>query len=201
MIDGELYLVVARNFRSECSIKDFGTLVFQFMNGKTFQLVQRLPVNDANHLIHYESNNQHYLLIDDHNNMNPSIRIFRRKSGVDCAFESFQSIPTGALNDISLIDFGTSEVMSKLLVTVNHTHLVVRQQRGHSGFHDSWSVTVDGGSSIQSWITEDDHRLFLIIGQTRKCTGSLVFEIITKGSTLLPVTFKHHSNQCNSVVT
>lgn len=133
--------------------------------------------------------------------MNPAIKIFRRNSGVDCAFESFQSIPSGEVNDIVLIDFGTLEVMSKLLVTVNHTHLEVRQQQGHSGFHDSaWSVPVDGGSSIQPWLTDDDHRLFLIIGQTRKCTGSLVFEVLTRGSTLLPVTFKN-SNQCKSVVT
>lgn len=197
VIDGELFLAVARNFRSECSVKDFGTLIFQLMNSKTFQLVQRIPVNYANHVIHYESNNQHYLLIDDHDMMNPSIKIFR-KSGVGCTFEFFQSIPSGQVNDVVLLNLGTAEQMHKLLVTVNDTILEVRKQSGQSGFMESWSVPVDGGSSVQSWLT-DDTRLFLLVGQTRKCTGSLVFEVLTKGSTLLPVTFK--SNQCTSVVT
>ena len=167
------------------------------MNGKTFQLIQRLPVNDANHLIHYEMNNQNYLVIHDQNMITPSIRIFRRKSGVDCVFESFQTIPCGHVSDIALVNFGTSEQMDKLLVTVNDTILQVRRQSGLSGFTHSWSVPIDGGSSVQSWST-DDHRFFFIVGQSRKCSGSLVFEVLTTGLPLLPVTF--NTNQCASVV-
>lgn len=167
------------------------------MNGKTFQLIQRLPVNDANHVINYEMNKQHYLVIDDHNMMTPSIKVFRRKSGVNCVFESFQTIPSGQITDIALVNFGTSEQMDKLLVTVNDTILEVRRQSGLSGFTHSWSVPIDGGSSVQSWST-DDHRFFLIVSQSRKCSGSLVFEVLTTGSPLLPVTF--NSNQCSSVV-
>lgn len=196
-IDSELFLVVGRNFRSECSIKDYGTLVFQLMNGKRFHLVQRLDVNDANHVMHYEMKRQHYLVIDDQNMISPSVRVFRRKTGTDCVFESFQTIPTRHLSDMIILNFGTSEQLDKLLVTVNDSTLEVRRQSGLSGFTQSWSVPVDGGSSVQPWST-NDHRLFFIVGQSRKCSGSLVFELLTTGSPLLPVIF--NTNQSSSVV-
>lgn len=55
VIDGHIYVAVARSFKNICSPTDSGSLLYKFDAAK-FDLVQRIPVTDSNSVVHYTLN-------------------------------------------------------------------------------------------------------------------------------------------------
>lgn len=122
-----------------------------------------------------------------------SILVFKKKDVSGCQFVLFQKIPLLDIRDISIFSHGPAGRASMYLTAVNESSLMVWRQSGASGFVTSWNMALTGGLAVQPVFVLDSGRLFLLVGQGRKCRGSLVFEAVLRGSTLLPLTFSQSS--------
>lgn len=190
----KLFLAVARSFRGQCSVGDYGSLLFQLI-GNTFKLVQRVPVNDANHVVHYEHRKRHYLAFSDaasHYDFEqaPGIHVFYMKDGLACHLMPFSKLHFDNLRDLSVVSFGPMDRESILLVAINSTTLTVWKQEGIFGFPRSWSMPVSNGQAVYPVSAAND--LFLIASQGNKCTGSLVYRAVFSGASLKPLVFQRH---------
>ena len=197
-IDSTLYLAVARSFRGQCSVSDYGSLLFQ-LQGNSFKLVQRIPVSDSHHVVYYENNGQHYLAFSELGDASAeastqSIHVFKKKEISGCQFVLFQTLPFDNLQDLNVVSYGTTSRQQLLLTGVNATAMSVWRQDGHSGFKDSWVMRVDGGESVQPVFVRN-HGLFFIVSQGQRCRGSLVFEAKCVGSSLLAIKMKNNWTQ------
>lgn len=194
IIDKTLYLAVARSFRGQCSVSDYGSLLFQ-LQGTSFKLIQRIPVSDSHHVVYYESNGQHYLAFSELGDASAesstqSIHVFKKKEVSGCHFVLFQTLPFDNLRDLNVVSYGSVSRPQLFLTGVNSTAISVWRQDGYSGFRDSWVMRVNGGESVQPVFVKN-HGLFFIVSQSQRCRGSLVFEAKSVGSTLLTIRMRN----------
>ena len=222
--DSLVYIAVARSFGDLCSATDSGSLLFRFDGVSKFELVQRLPVSDSSAVVYYKFNDQHYLAFSNgadgsDSALEPqSISIFRSSFATKstyCQFSLFQKLPFDNLNDLVAFAFGASggdnsrlSRANLYLAAVNRTMLQVWQQDGVAGFVDTWPVRATGARTVMPMLIRDqnqpDHRssgrLLLVVGADRRhnCVGSMVYEAVTRGATLMPVVFESKFNNDRS---
>ena len=222
--DSLVYIAVARSFRDLCSATDSGSLLFRFDGVSKFELVQRLPVSDSSAVVYYNFNDQHYLAFANgadgsDSALEPqSITVFRSRSGTkltNCQFSLFQKLPFDNLNDLVAFAFGASggdkarlSRANLYLAAVNRTVLQVWKQDGVAGFVDTWPLRATGGRAVMPMLMRDanqmDHqspgRLLLVVGADRRhnCIGSVVYEAVARGATLMPIVFESKFNNDRS---
>ena len=192
--DTKLYLAVARSFRGQCSVGDYGSLLFQFISG-TFKLVQRLAVNDAHHVIHYEHNKRHFLAFGDGGGSDDlestqAIHVFTMKHRLSCHLIPFAKLRFENLKDLTVVSFGPMSRETILMAAINSTTVQVWKQEGVFGFSRSWSMPVTNGQAVYPISANND--LFLVASQGNKCQGSLIFQAVFSGASLRPLVFQRH---------
>lgn len=63
---------------------------------------------------------------------------------------------------------------------------------GESGFTKHWSLQTGNSNSVKVMLIS--RHLFVIVTQSNKCHGSLVFRAQIKGESLVQITFRHVVN-------
>lgn len=183
----KLYLAVARSFKNFCPVNDFGSLLFDYERG-SFKLVQRMALEQANHVHHFESTGHHFLAFGS----DDAIHVFRNEQKSGCQFSSFQQIQMNHLKDFKLTSFGPRGQEHVMITTAGKSEVSVHLYNGYSGFDKSWVMPVTEGRAILPYAI--DNRFYLIVTQNPSCSGATVFEAIIKGSSLLPLTTSSQSS-------
>ena len=127
-----------------------------------------------------------------------SIQIYKKKDIAGCQFILFQKIPFHDVKDMVLFAHGPAGQESIYLATVNQSSLTVMRQSGSAGFTSQWQLRVTGGQAVQPvFMKEGRQFVHMIVGQGRRCRGSLVFEAKVRGASLMPVSFQDSWNFYN----
>ena len=181
-------------------------------------MLQRIASADSRFVTHFQEREQHFLLFTDaraadgedvgagsrsFDSADNSLLLFKRRASPDgCTFQLDQRIPFPGVRDVKVFSFGAAGLTGGrlFLSAVNASALVVMRREGAAGFQlqpsSSWVMRVTGGQAIQPLMLpatpapSPAASLLLIVGQSRRCHGSLVFEAKMRGASLLPLSFR-----------
>lgn len=186
-IDNEIYLAVSRSFRNMCPLQDSGSFLFHWEQRKVFRLIQRINLPNANNVVYYNFNDQHYLIFSNQRSLDSgqyedeNLYIYRKSTEKsDCQFILFQKLPFNDVEEFMPFTFGSIDKQELYLVAVSVHKLVVWKHGGHSGFAKYWVADLVSGKTVKPVLF--NNQLFFIVAQDYNCRGSYVFRAITKGN-------------------
>lgn len=190
-IDKEIYLAVSRSFKNMCPLTDSGSFIFHWENRSAFRLIQRINLPNANNVVYYNFNDQHYLIFSNQRSNNDpfedeNLHIYRKSTEKsDCQFVLFQKLPLNEVEDFVPFTFGSIDKQELYLTAVNAHKLVVWKHTGHSGFGKYWVADLVSGKTVKPILF--NNQLFFVVAQDYNCRGSYVFRALTKGTSFKPI--------------
>jgi len=134
--NGNLYIVLTRNYRTSCMTDNTGTLIFILHNYNTFELVQQIPLLNIADAVHFENHGKHYLVLSDETpaeeSKNPqTIYIYRDfDTNNRHSFSLFQKLQFDNVRHLSTFSFGTIHSEQQYIAAANRSHLNIWKQEG-----------------------------------------------------------------------
>ena len=202
-IDGEIYLAVSRSFRNMCPLQDSGSFLFHWENRKAFRLVQRINLANANNVLYYNFNDQHYLIFSNQRSIDgqyedENLYIYRKSSDKsECQFVLFQKLPFNDVEEFVPFTFGSADKQELYLVAVSMHKLILWKHTGHSGFGQYWVADLVAGKTVRPVLFAN--QLFFIVGQDYNCRGSYVFRARTRGAVFKPIALNQGAQFRNEI--
>ncbi len=136
MKDNELYIVVTKNYKTNCMTDNTATLIFVLQNSYTFKLVQSIPLLNVMDVIHFENNGKHYLALSDatpaEESKSPQTIYIYRNDRIDqrCSFSLFQKLEFDNVIQLAAFSFGTIHSEHQYIAAANRTQISIWKQEG-----------------------------------------------------------------------
>lgn len=132
----QVHVVVAKRVGLNCVFDSTATLVFLLRNHRSLELIQRLPVINVRDIIHFDSNDKHYLALSDDTSVETSLNrqtiyVYRSdRLRTQCSFSLFAKLHFDNAFQLSAFTYGTVYSPNQYLLAANASQLSVWKLSG-----------------------------------------------------------------------